>query len=86
MNKPITVEVNIEPNLQQDVEQILASLGLSANQAIALFYEQIAKHHGLPFQIDDCNEETLATFAATDRDEDLVVCEDVEDMFSKLGI
>ncbi|ANV83713.1 hypothetical protein AWQ21_04540 [Picosynechococcus sp. PCC 7003] len=55
-------------------------------EAIALFYEQIAKHHGLPFQIDDYSEETLATFAATDRGEDLVVCEDAEDMFSKLKL
>lgn len=86
MDHPVTVEVDIEPNLKQDVEQILDGLGISVNQAIALFYEQIAKHHGLPFQIDDCNEETVLTFAATDRGEDLVASKDADDMFSKLGI
>ncbi|WP_099241100.1 type II toxin-antitoxin system RelB/DinJ family antitoxin [Synechococcus sp. BDU 130192] len=86
INKPITVEVNIEPNLQQDVEQILAGLGLSANQAIALFYEQIAKHQALPFEIENYHEETLKTFAKTDQKEELIICQDADDIFSKLGI
>lgn len=86
MDNPVTVEVNIEQTLQQDVEEILGGLGLSVDQAIALFYEQIAKHNGLPFQIDGYNKETLETFAATDRGDDLMVCEDADDMFSKLGI
>ncbi|OKH19737.1 type II toxin-antitoxin system RelB/DinJ family antitoxin [[Limnothrix rosea] IAM M-220] len=86
MDNPVTVEVNIEETLQQDVEKILGCLGLSVDQAIALFYEQIAKHNGLPFQSDDCNGETLETFTATDRGDDLVVCEDADDMFSRLGI
>ena len=41
---------------------------------------------GLPFNMVIPTSETLKTFEATDSGQDLVVCEDINDMFSKLGI
>jgi len=42
MSKTATVRARIEPELKKEAENLLGKLGLSATQAIALFYRQIA--------------------------------------------
>lgn len=42
--------------------------------------------NGLPFDVAIPNETTRRTFDQTDAGQDLVACEDPEDMFRKLGI
>jgi DNA-damage-inducible protein J len=59
---------------------------MSPTEAITLLYRQIILTRGLPFEIKLPNEETLRTFEATDRGEDLTVCRDADDMFERLGI
>ncbi len=86
MNKTETVRARIEPRLKKQAEQLLGKLGLTATQAITLFYRQITLHRGIPFNVVIPNPTTLRTFDATDADEDLVVCKDADDMFRKLGI
>jgi len=41
---------------------------------------------GLPFTIRIPNETTLQTFNDTDEGKNIILCEDAEDMFNKLGI
>ena len=86
MSKTATVRARIEPELKKNVEDIFEQLGLSTTEAINLFYKQVELHHGLPFTVKIPNQETKATFEKTDRQEELVDCENVEDMFDKLGI
>ena len=86
MSKSAMVRARIEPELKQHAEDIFRRLGLSATQAITLFYKQVEARNGLPFNVVIPSDETLATFESTDAGEDLVVCEDAEDMFDKLGI
>ncbi len=86
MNKTATVRARLEPGLKEKAEEILHRLGLNTTQAITLFYRQIELMEGLPFPLDIPNETTRATFKATDSGEDLIVCEDAEDLFKKLGI
>ena len=52
------INVRIESDLKQDVEQILKQLGLSATQAITMYYQQIRLNKGLPFEVKLPNEET----------------------------
>lgn len=40
----------------------------------------------LPFKVNIPNEITENTFKKTDQSEDLIKCENVEEMFNKLGI
>jgi len=40
----------IEPELKSDVEGIFKELGLSATEAINLFYRQVRLKKGLPFR------------------------------------
>jgi DNA-damage-inducible protein J len=86
MSKSAMVRARIEPELKKQTEEIFQHLGLSVTQAITLFYTQVKVRNGLPFNVVIPTRETLSTFEATDADKDLVVCEDVDEMFNKLGI
>ncbi len=84
MAKTATVRARIEPGLKSEAEGILTQLGLTATQAISLFFRQLVLQRRLPFDLVLPNAGTLETFAATDRGEDLVRCEDLQDLFEKL--
>lgn len=86
MPKTEFVRARIEPALKSNVEDILSELGLTTTQAITLFFKQVELRKGFPFPIELPNQETLETFEKTDRGEDLVTCEDAEDLFKKLDI
>ena len=86
MDKTSTVRARIKPELKNKAEQVFRDLGLSTTQAITLFYRQVELQNGLPFDVVIPNETTRRTFSDTDAGRNLVVCEDVEDMFKKLGI
>ena len=86
MSKTATVRARIEPELKKNVEDIFAHLGLSTTEAINLFYKQVELHRGLPFEVKIPKELTKATLEKTDREEEIVDCENVEDMFNQLGI
>ena len=86
MNKTSTVRARIEPDLKNKAEKVFRDLGLSTTQAITLFYRQVELRNGLPFDVVIPNETTYRTFNDTDAGRNLVVCEDADDMFKKLGI
>jgi DNA-damage-inducible protein J len=86
MNKSATVRARIEPNLKNKAEKVFRELGLSTTQAINLFYKQVELRNGLPFEVVIPNDMTRRTFSNTDTGKDLIVCEDADDMFKKLGI
>ena len=56
--KNAVINARIESELKIDVESILKSLGLSATQAINMFYQQIKMHNGIPFEVKIPNAET----------------------------
>jgi DNA-damage-inducible protein J len=86
MNKTSTVRARIEPDLKDKAEQVFRKLGLTSTKAITLFYKQVELRNGLPFDVVIPNETTLRTFEETNADKNLVICEDADDMFRKLGI
>jgi len=56
--KDALINARIESDLKKDVEAILKQLGLSATQAITLYYQQIKLNKGLPFEVRIPNDET----------------------------
>ena len=56
--KNAVINARIESELKVDVESILKNLGLSATQAINMFYQQIKMHNGIPFEVKIPNAET----------------------------
>ena len=86
MNKTATVRARIQPGLKDHAENVFHRLGLNATQAITIFYKQVELRNGLPFDLAIPTSTTRQTFNSTDSGHDLIVCEDADDMFAKLGI
>lgn len=86
MGKTAMVRARLEPDLKERAENVFRRLGLSATQAITVFYKQVELRDGLPFDVVVPTATTERTFGASEAGRDLVVCEDADDMFRKLGI
>jgi len=86
MSKTETIRARVQPELKNKAEYIFRKLGLTTTQAITLFYKQVELRKGLPFDVVIPNKTTYQTFTNTDAGRDLIVCENADDMFKKLGI
>lgn len=86
MNKSAMIRARVDPALKEEVENVFEELGLSATQAITLFYQQVRLKRGLPFEVRIPNEVTRRTFEETDAGQNIVRCENAQDMFGQLGI
>ncbi len=84
MSRTATVRARVEPDLKEDVEQLLHRLGLNATDAINLFYCHIRLRQGLPFQVEVPNEITRRTFEATDSGKDMHAYKNLDEMFEAL--
>ncbi len=51
MSKTANLYVRIEPDIKEQAEQILSALGITASNAIKMFYKQIILQNGLPFEL-----------------------------------
>ena len=51
MAKTANMYARIEPDLKSQAEAILSALGISASNAITMFYKQIVLQNGLPFEV-----------------------------------
>ena len=58
--KSAMIHARIEPERKTTAEKYFDMLGLSTTQAITLFFKQVELHHGLPFEINIPNAETMA--------------------------
>lgn len=86
MARTAFIRARVEPGLKHSVEKLLGRLGLTASEAINVFYRQINLRKGLPFDVALPNEETRSVFADTDAGRNLVRCKSSADMFKRLGI
>jgi DNA-damage-inducible protein J len=84
MSKTATVRARLEPDLKEDVEELLHRLGLSATEAINLFYSQIRLRQGLPFHVEVPNKTTRRTFESTDQGKELHAYASLDEMFEAL--
>ena len=51
MSKSANLYVRIEPEIKEQAEKILSTLGIPASNAINMFYKQIILQRGLPFEV-----------------------------------
>lgn len=51
MAKSANLYVRIEPEIKEQAEKILSTLGIPASNAINMFYKQVILHRGLPFEV-----------------------------------
>jgi DNA-damage-inducible protein J len=57
------ISVRIDHATKAAAEKIFDSLGLSATDAVRMFYRQVSLHRGLPFDVKIPNKETAAAIA-----------------------
>jgi DNA-damage-inducible protein J len=51
MSKSANLYARIEPEVKEEAERILSTLGIPASNAINIFYKQIILQKGLPFDV-----------------------------------
>ncbi len=85
MAKTEMIRARVEPELKRQAEDLFSALGLSATEAITLFYKQVTMHRGLPFDVRIPNAETLEALQQTHDGEDLPEYTDLQDLKSRLG-
>lgn len=84
--KTTTISARIDSETKEKVERIFEKLGLTASQAIALFYKQVEQQRGLPFPADLPNETTQKALEEAEDQERLLRFDTTDDFYADLGI
>ena len=85
MSKTAMIRARANPGLKKEAERIFRQLGISATEAIHIFYRQVKFYKGFPFDVRIPNQATLKAMHDVDQKDNLIRCEDAKDMFKKLG-
>lgn len=85
MAKTDMIRARVEPDLKREAEAVFSWLGLSATEAIRLFYKQVTLQHGLPFAVKIPNAETREALRQAYEREDLTEYECLDDLKSANG-
>jgi DNA-damage-inducible protein J len=84
MAKTATINARIEPVVKAKAEGIFAAIGISASDAIGLFYRQVAFRKGLPFDVCIPNDVTIAALEELERGGGEVVHGSAQQLFDEL--
>lgn len=78
--KTANLYARIEPDIKEQAESILTALGISASNAINLFYKQIILQRGLPFEVKLPETKPLAIGSMTEKELDEALEKGYSDM------
>lgn len=82
MDKTETIRVRVEPEIKREAEEVFEALGLSATEAITLFYRQVALCQGLPFTVKIPNAETREAIRQAQTGDGLIHYRSVDDLMA----
>ena len=85
MAKTETIRARVEPELKQQAEGVLRELGLSATEAITLFYTQVAMRRGLPFDVKIPNADTVEAMRQAESGGCLIEYDDLDELRARLS-
>jgi DNA-damage-inducible protein J len=86
MHKITTIRARIEPDLKNDVDRILAELGLTTSETIQILYRQIKLRGGLPFEVVIPNKLTDKTLRASRSGHQVKHFSTKKELYSDLGL
>lgn len=86
MGKTSTARARMEPEIKEEAEKILAECGLSASEAIGMFYRQVILRQGLPFSVRNFNEETRTVLRKSERGLEVTRFDTADALLEDLGI
>lgn len=67
MAKTASVNARIEPGVKKKAERIFADIGITASDAVGMFYRQVVYRRGLPFDVRIPNATTVAALEELER-------------------
>ncbi len=82
MAKTANLYARIEPDVKEQAEKVLAALGISASNAINMFYKQIILQRGLPFEVKIPAEKPLDTSTLSESQMDAELRKGYQDMLT----
>ena len=86
MTETAVVSARIDSDLKRSAEQVFKEMGLSAAQAIRLFYQEVDLQQGLPFPAKKPNEATWQALHEAKARYDLKSFKSAAELFEDLGI
>ena len=86
MPKTAVISARIDPELKQGAEKVFQELGLTATQAITLFYKQVTLERGLPFAVRMPNEVTVEALEQARTRQGLESFNTLDDLLEDLGL
>ena len=86
MPKTAVISARIDPELKHAVEEVFKELGLTATQAITLFYKQVELERGLPFAVRVPNDVTMEALEQARTRQGLESFNTLDDLLQDLGI
>ncbi len=78
------IRARTEPRLKSKVERIFEALGLTASEAINIFYHRVELEKGLPFDVKIPNETTMRAIADVENRKNLHSPGNVGNMLNEL--
>ena len=82
-NDTEVIPARVEPELKSQAEAVFLELGLSATEAIRLFYTQVTLHRGLPFAARIPNADTIEALRRARTGEGLTEYDDLDALKTK---
>jgi DNA-damage-inducible protein J len=86
MPKTAIISARIDPELKNNAENVFKELGLTAAQAITLFYKQVELQNGLPFNVKIPTQETKDALEDAKSRKNLKSYNNTDDLYNDLGI
>ena len=84
MSKSATIRARVEPDLKKEVERIFKTLGITATEAITLFYNMVKLKKGIPFDIRIPNKETQKVIQDSRKGINVTTHSNLDDYFKKI--
>ena len=86
MPKTAVISARIDPEVKHRAEAVFKELGLTATQAITLFYKQVELERGLPFAVRVPNAVTNEALEQARTRQELESFNTLGDLLEDLGI
>jgi DNA-damage-inducible protein J len=85
MAKTAHINARIEPIIKEKAERVFAAIGISASDAIGMFYRQVVVTGGLPFDVRIPNAATMAAIEELENGGGEVVQGSTRQLFYEIG-
>lgn len=85
MSKTAEIRVRIEPDVKEEAEKILKTIGLNEAEAVRLYYRNIISHKGLPFELRVPSEETQKALQEVENGDISKGYDSVDEIFEDLN-